>query len=301
MAQLHLQHHHAGHSTSLPAKLLCGSIAGIIGTLCVYPLDIVKTRLQNQSSAASATRYRGVIHCFRSIVAAEGLRGLYRGLVPNLVGITPEKAIKLAVNDYTREFLALRLGLASPDALPIAYGMLAGATAGTCQVIATCPMEITKIQMQLASINLPAGAPRPTLTQIVRQLGLRGMYKGTAATLARDVPFSILFFPSHAYFKSLCANPDGGVDFQYVFGSGILAGWLAAAAVTPMDVIKTRLQAAPKPGQPVYSGILQCGRDIAHREGVRALFKGTLPRCMIVSPLFGITLFIYELQQRYFA
>src|SRR5690349_18767949 len=90
------------------------STAGIIGTTCIYPIDMVKTRLQNQvaattlSSSASigesgALRYQGPLHCFQTILRTEGVRGLYRGLGANLVGVTPEKAIKLAVNEILRE------------------------------------------------------------------------------------------------------------------------------------------------------------------------------------------------------
>ncbi|ORZ35291.1 mitochondrial carrier domain-containing protein [Catenaria anguillulae PL171] len=276
-------------SGGIVAKLVSGSIAGIIGTTIIYPIDMVKTRLQNQTG----NQYKGVIDCFRQTVRAEGSRGLYRGISANLVGITPEKAIKLAVNDLAREHFASRLQT-HPDSLPIVWGMLSGALAGTCQVIATCPMEVTKIQMQLAALNTPKGQQPPSLAQVVRGLGVRGMYKGTAATLMRDVPFSILFFPAHAFFKGMCADEEGKVSFGHVFGSGILAGWLAAGAVTPMDVIKTRLQASGSP----YTGIRHCFTDIVRNEGPKALFKGTLPRCMIVSPLFGITLLVYEVQQR---
>jgi len=103
------------------------------------------------------------------------MAGLYRGLGSNLVGIVPEKAIKLAVNDYAREWL----GNGDGEGLGSGLGMVAGATAGFCQVVATNPMEIVKIRMQLGG----------SLSTIFKDLGLRGMYKGTAATLCRDVPF----------------------------------------------------------------------------------------------------------------
>lgn len=62
---------------------------------------MVKTRLQ-----ASKGVYSGPIHCFNTIVQTEGgYRALYRGLIPNLVGVTPEKAIKLAANEFFREKL----------------------------------------------------------------------------------------------------------------------------------------------------------------------------------------------------
>ena len=54
---------------------------------------MVKTRLQ-----ASASKYSGPIDCFRKIISTEGgPRALYRGLTANLIGVSPEKAIKLVL------------------------------------------------------------------------------------------------------------------------------------------------------------------------------------------------------------
>lgn len=46
--------------------------------------------------------------CFRTVIAKEGAIGLYRGLVPQLVGVAPEKAIKLTVNDLLRDMFTNR-------------------------------------------------------------------------------------------------------------------------------------------------------------------------------------------------
>ncbi|ORZ13361.1 mitochondrial carrier domain-containing protein [Lobosporangium transversale] len=261
---------------------------------------MVKTRLQNQKKdSLGKLQYRGGLDCFRQVVAKEGVRGLYRGIVPNLIGITPEKAIKLAVNDFSREYWAERLSVPE-DKLPIKYGMLAGATAGFCQVIATNPMEIVKIQMQLAgSQKLTPNEQRPTAMSIVRSLGLRGLYRGTPATLLRDVPFSIIFFPLNSYIKLQGADEDGKTPFSVVLGAGLVAGVVGASTVTPADVIKTRLQVTRKPGEPVYRGIADCFQQIVRNEGFAALFKGVVPRSLIVAPMFAIALFVYELQQRY--
>ncbi|KAJ3073856.1 hypothetical protein HK102_005920, partial [Quaeritorhiza haematococci] len=230
-------------------------------------------------------------------------------------------AIKLAVNDYAREHLA-EYAKCDADHLPGHLGMVAGATAGFCQVVATNPMEIVKIQMQLAgkasasaataatasssTTTAPKPAP-PSTIQVVRTLGLRGLYRGTTATLARDVPFSFIFFPSVAIFKNILAyrvagvKHGGEVPFWAVFTSGITAGAVAAAAVTPMDVVKTRLQVIPKPGDTVYRNMFHVYSDILKNEGVPALFKGVVPRVLIVSPLFAITVLVYEFQQRFLA
>lgn len=125
----------------------------------IYPLDIIKTRLQNQKKAlpgSTSIHYNGgyiyqkifctisqySFDCFKKIVKHEGGRGLYQGISVNLIGIIPEKAIKLAVNDYMREHLVDNYNTKhntsiNVDNLPPHLGVIAGGTAGFCQVVAT--------------------------------------------------------------------------------------------------------------------------------------------------------------------
>ncbi|KAJ2605273.1 mitochondrial aspartate-glutamate transporter agc1 [Coemansia sp. RSA 1722] len=290
-------------AVKLLAKLGNGAMAGVTGVSIIFPLDMVKTRLQNQKPINGKLPYSGGIDCFRQIVRTEGVKGLYRGLVPNLAGVTPEKAIKLAVNDIMRGVLAEKAGT-SIDRLPVMYGALAGATAGLCQVIATNPMEIVKIQMQVSATQQVASSgagSQVTAMGIVRQLGLRGLYKGTACTLLRDVPFSFIFFPLQALFaqkmhQRIYGN-DGKPSTLSVLAGSTVAGIVAAAAVTPADVVKTRLQSSSQP-VPAYDGLVDCAKRIMKSEGPMAFFKGTVPRCLTTAPLFGIALMMYDMQQK---
>ena len=69
------------------------------GAAFVYPIDLVKTRMQNQRSVlASEVMYKNSLDCFKKVIKNEGPMGLYRGLLPQLVGVSPEKAIKLTVS-----------------------------------------------------------------------------------------------------------------------------------------------------------------------------------------------------------
>ena len=129
---------------SLLPKIINGGIAGIIGVTCVFPLDLVKTRLQNQTVGPGGEKmYSSMFDCFRKTYRAEGYFGMYRGSAVNILLITPEKAIKLAANDFFRYKLTLKDGK-----LPVQREMLAGGCAGLCQIVVTTPMELLKIQMQ---------------------------------------------------------------------------------------------------------------------------------------------------------
>lgn len=169
--------------------------------------------------------------------------------------------------------------------------LLAGCGAGFVQVVATNPMEIVKIRLQLQGTDPTAKRMSPV--EVVRHLGIRGLYKGSLATLIRDVPFSAVFFPLYANLQSLIGGKDPGV--AATLAAGCISGAAASGACTPADVIKTRLQV--KGGMMKYGGIAGCLRTILAEEGVAALFKGVGPRMMVVAPLFGISLLAFEVQK----
>ncbi|KAJ1675441.1 mitochondrial aspartate-glutamate transporter agc1 [Spiromyces aspiralis] len=281
-----------------------GAIAGGVGATVVYPIDLVKTRMQNQRSAVvGEIMYKNSFDCFKKVLRNEGAMGLYRGLGPQLVGVAPEKAIKLTVNDLMR-------GLTTDKAtgqISLWAEIASGGTAGGCQVIFTNPLEIVKIRLQTQGEMLRAPAEggatpiaRRGAVAIVKELGLLGLYKGAGACLLRDIPFSAIYFPCYAHVKKDIFHEDtrklGIIDLLL---SGAIAGMPAAYLTTPADVIKTRLQVEARSGETVYNGIVDAARKIYREEGLAAFFKGGLPRIFRSSPQFGATLMCYEVLHRH--
>lgn len=288
----------------LVPKIVNGGIAGIIGVSVVFPLDLVKTRLQNQVIGPSGEKmYSSMLDCFRKTYQAEGYFGMYKGSAVNILLITPEKAIKLAANDMFRHYLTPGPG----QPLPLIREMIAGGSAGACQIVITTPMELLKIQMQdsgrVAAAAKKAGKEIPKISawsltkNLLKERGILGLYQGTGATALRDVTFSVIYFPLFANLNALGPKrEDGSSVFWCSFLSGCVAGSTAALAVNPFDVIKTRLQAINKaPGDPTYDGVLDCIGKTLRNEGPTAFFKGGACRMIVIAPLFGIAQTVYYL------
>uniref|UniRef100_A0A3Q0SDM1 Mitochondrial glutamate carrier 2 n=1 Tax=Amphilophus citrinellus TaxID=61819 RepID=A0A3Q0SDM1_AMPCI len=279
----------------LPAKLINGGIAGMVGVTCVFPIDLAKTRLQNQRSGQQI--YKNMMDCLVKTVKSEGYFGMYRGAAVNLTLVTPEKAIKLAANDFFRHTLSKDSGK-----LTVVKEMLAGCCAGMCQVIVTTPMEMLKIQLQDAGRlgKTIWSFMRVSAIQITRELlrtkGVTGLYRGLGATLMRDIPFSVVYFPLFAHVHQLGQHlsEEPSVPFYWSFMSGCLAGSIAAVAVSPCDVVKTRLQSLKKgANEETYSGVVDCIRKILRKEGPGAFLKGASCRALVIAPLFGIAQVVY--------
>lgn len=276
-------------------RFTLGAIAGATGAAAVYPIDLVKTRMQNQRTGSyiGELMYTNSIDCFKKVVRHEGPGGLYRGLGPQILGVAPEKAIKLTVNDLVRDKVAQNNGH-----IPFYAEMLAGGCAGASQVMFTNPLEIVKIRLQVAGEL--ASQERVSAIQVVRSLGFFGLYKGAQACLMRDVPFSAIYFPAYAHLKLSFADETGYNSPWSLLTAGAIAGMPAASLVTPADVIKTRLQVVARSGQTKYDGVIDATRKIYAEEGFKAFWKGSIARMCRSSPQFGVTLATYEYLQRTF-
>ena len=184
-AKAHARSKHILHEIAHSAyHFALGSVAGAFGAFMVYPIDLVKTRMQNQRSQRVGERlYTNSLDCFRKVIRNEGFKGLYSGVLPQLVGVAPEKAIKLTVNELVRGKYT------DPNSGNIwwPHELLAGGAAGGCQVVFTNPLEIVKIRLQIQGEMAKTGnVPQRSALWIVRNLGLIGLYKGASACLLRD-------------------------------------------------------------------------------------------------------------------
>ena len=188
--------------------------------------------------------------------------------------------------------------------------MMAGGSAGLCQIVVTTPMELLKIQLQdagrvaaqlRAQGQSTAHLPKISALSITKELlatkGIFGLYKGTKATMLRDVSFSMVYFPLFANLNKLGPrkSPDSPeAVFWWSFISGCAAGSISAAVVNPADVVKTRLQLLNKgAGEENYNGIVDAFKQILKNEGPSAFFKGAMVRMIIVAPFYGIAQMVY--------
>lgn len=96
----------------------CGASAGVASGIVTCPLDVIKTKLQAQGGFArrgsqsmeTRTLYRGMLGTGKVIFKEDGLRGLYQGLGPMLLGYLPTWAVYLAVYDRSREYFYEQTG-----------------------------------------------------------------------------------------------------------------------------------------------------------------------------------------------
>lgn len=119
---------------------MAGSAAGVTSTITCFPLEVLRTRL----ACAEPGKYANIIAAAVSIVRVEGLKALYGGLGPSLMGVIPYAGINLGSYDglryaYTRVTKETKV----PKSAALVFGALAGVTAAT----ATFPLEVVRRRM----------------------------------------------------------------------------------------------------------------------------------------------------------
>jgi solute carrier family 25 phosphate transporter 23/24/25/41 len=91
---------------SIPILLMCGSVSTLCGQLVSYPLALIRTRLQAQEVPMYSTERDTMSKLLLRIVRNEGIRGLYRGLLPNIIKVVPAVSISYAVYENMKESLS---------------------------------------------------------------------------------------------------------------------------------------------------------------------------------------------------
>ena len=98
----------------LLGNVIIGGISGTISNVAVFPIELVKTKIQSASSAEDRLKFRDCQSVMRAIIEEKGVIALWEGVTPVLIGSAPESAIQLAVHSWVVAALAL-----SADSSPL--------------------------------------------------------------------------------------------------------------------------------------------------------------------------------------
>jgi solute carrier family 25 (mitochondrial folate transporter), member 32 len=203
----------AAPDSALPhgAHMAAAAGAGAATVLGTNPLWVAKTRLQVQTArglrdrltvpssgggaaAWHARPYTGTWDCLRRIGREEGLRGLYSGLGPSLLGIA-HVMIQLPVYEAAKHLLATRAGQTSTDELSTGALVAASSASKLVASLVTYPHEVVRARMHVQGSGPFRGTLR-VCAQVYAEAGPWGFYRGCAANLVRTTPAAAITFTS---------------------------------------------------------------------------------------------------------
>jgi solute carrier family 25, member 33/36 len=175
--------------TPLPGYVhfFAGAAGGALGTCLTSPLEVVKTRLQSSQSGTFAVAQTAPWYarsktwfCLSESIRQEGVRVLWRGLGPNLVGVVPSRSIYFFTYSFAKRNLAPLTGTTQENPL---IHVLSAASAGLATTTATNPLWLIKTRLQLLRSGYGEHVSTVSVIQeIYNTSGLRGFYRGLSAS-----------------------------------------------------------------------------------------------------------------------
>jgi len=282
-----------------------GMFSGV--TVALYPVSVVKTRMQVASGDALR---RNALATFKNILKVDGVPGPYRGFLTVIIGAVPTRIIFLTALETTKA-ASLKLvepfKLSEPVQAAFANG-LAGLSASTCSQAIFVPIDVIsqKLMVQGYSGNARYKGGIDVARKVIKADGIRGLYRGFGLSVMTYAPSSAVWWASYGSSQRIIwsalghwKNKEEAPSQMKIVGvqasGGVIAGAVTSFVTTPIDTIKTRLQVMDNENKPKAGQVVK--RLIAE-DGWKGLYRGLGPR-FFSSSAWGTSMIVcYEYLKR---
>ncbi|KAG3294365.1 mitoferrin-1 isoform X1 [Marmota monax] len=280
-------------SASVSTHMTAGAMAGILEHTVMYPVDSVKTRMQSLYPDPKA-QYTSIYGALKKIMQTEGFWRPLRGLNVMMTGAGPAHAMYFACYENMKRTLNDVFNHQGNSHL--ANG-IAGSMATLLHDAVMNPAEVVKQRLQM--YNSQHQSALSCIRTVWRTEGLGAFYRSYTTQLTMNIPFQSIHFITYEFLQEQ-VNPRRDYNPQSHIISGGLAGALAAAATTPLDVCKTLLNTQENMALSLanvsgrLSGMVNAFRTVYQLNGLAGYFKGIQARVIYQIPSTAISWSVYE-------
>ncbi|GBL86410.1 Mitoferrin-1 [Araneus ventricosus] len=277
-------------------QALAGAVTGLVEYSIMYPIDLMKTRMQTLRPYSKA-KYKSVFSGMLKIKVEEGGFRLFRGMSMPLIASIPAHALYYSSYEMTKRFLSgTEFGTQNPIAQSVA-----GAIAVTLHNIVMNPADVVKQRMQVYAS--PYSSSLNCLKTVVRREGVGALYRSLPTQLAIDAPHGALHFVIYETSQNFL-NPSRSFDAKSHILCGALAGGCAAAATTPLDVCRTLLNTQEgavlgETERTKIRGLPHALVTVYKMNGIWGFTRGIKARVMHQMPSTAICWCVYEFFKHY--
>ncbi|XP_061372070.1 mitochondrial uncoupling protein 5-like [Gastrolobium bilobum] len=299
-----------------------GGVASIVAGCTTHPLDLIKVRMQLQGEKLSlqpnppmqnlrtalafhsnssivvprtSSVVPGPISVGVRIVQSEGVSALFSGVSATVLRQTLYSTTRMGLYDV------LKQKWTDPErgTMPLARKIAAGLVAGGIGAAVGNPADVAMVRMQ-ADGRLPASERRnyksvfDAIRRMANHEGIGSLWRGSALTVNRAMIVTASQLASYDQFKETILEKGWMKDgLGTHIAASFSAGFVAAVASNPVDVIKTRVMNMKVVAgeKPPYNGALDCALKTIRAEGPMALYKGFIPTISRQGP-FTVVLFV---------
>ncbi|XP_077200315.1 putative mitochondrial transporter UCP3 [Paroedura picta] len=185
--------------TSIFTRLLAGCTTGAMAVTCAQPTDVVKVRFQAHITVAGGPKkYNGTVDAYRTIAREEGVKGLWKGTMPNITRNAIVNCGELVTYDLIKETL-LKYHLMT-DNFPCHF--IAAFGAGFCATVVASPVDVVKTRYMNSMPGQYRNALNCMLTMVLKE-GPSSFYKGFMPSFLRLGSWNVVMFVSFEQLKRL--------------------------------------------------------------------------------------------------
>lgn len=281
---------------------VAGATGAVLANAVVYPLDLVKTKLQVQvknESEDGTVQYKSTMDAINKIVDSEGLSGLYSGIAGSLLGVASTNFA------YFYWYTIVRTIYMASDKVPKPPGTAAelslGAVAGAVAQIFTIPVSVITTRQQTQPKEDKRGFWETGKEVVDSEDGVSGLWRGLKASLILVVNPAITY-GAYQRLKDILFAGKNNLKPWEAFLLGALSKSLATIATQPLIVAKVGLQSRPPPGREgkPFKSFSEVIRYILDKEGPIGLFKGIGPQITKGLLVQGLLMMTKERMELFF-
>lgn len=286
-------------------ELVAGGVAGGFAKTVVAPLERVKILFQTRRDEFKSV---GLFGSFKKISHTEGIMGFYRGNGASVARIVPYAALHYMTYEQYRRWIILSFpNIGRGPVLDLVAGSFAGGTA----VLLTYPLDLvrTKLAYQIvsspkANINGVIGTElvykgiRDCFSKILKESGLRGLYRGVAPSLYGIFPYAGLKFYFYEEMKRHVPE-EHKKDIMVKMVCGSVAGLLGQTFTYPLDVVRRQMQVQrlSVSNNAELKGTMETLIMIMQKQGWKQLFSGLSINYLKVVPSVAIGFTVYDMMK----
>jgi solute carrier family 25 (adenine nucleotide translocator) protein 4/5/6/31 len=261
---------------------LLGGVAAGISKTASAPIERIKLLVQNQDEMIKAGRlatpYKGVMDCFRRVIAEEGTASLWRGNLANVLRYFPTQALNFA---FVGKFKKMFNQTKEKDGYFMWFcgNMASGGLAGASSLFFVYSLDYARTRLANDNKSAKKGGERQfnglidVYKKTIASDGIAGLYRGFVVSCVGIVAYRGCYFGFYDTLKPIVLVGDLKKSFIASFLLGWIVTIVSGIVSYPLDTIRRRMMMTS--GEAVkYKSSWDCGAQIVKKEGVASLFKG---------------------------
>ncbi|KAA8517821.1 hypothetical protein F0562_015313 [Nyssa sinensis] len=270
------------------ALFAAGAIAGVAAKTVTAPLDRIKLLMQTHGLRAGHEGVKkgiGFIEAITMIGKQEGIKGYWKGNLPQVIRIIPYSAVQLFAYDTYKKLFRGKDG-----ELSVIGRLAAGACAGMTSTLVTHPLDVLRLRLV---VEPGYQTMSEVALNMLRDEGIASFYKGLGPSLIGIAPYiAVNFCIFDLVKKSLPEKYQKRTETS--LATALLSATLATLTCYPLDTVRRQMQMKGTP----YKSVLDAFPGIVERDGLLGLYRGFVPNALKTLPNSSIRLTTFDAVKR---